>query len=131
MLIANMAEQERIPKKFLQQILLRLKAGGLVESKMGKGGGYMLAQSPETVTLGQVIRMIEGPLAPLPCASETAYRTCDECVDDRYCETRLVMREVRNEMARILDRTSLADACRRADKARQDAEQSDSLMYYI
>jgi DNA-binding IscR family transcriptional regulator len=75
--------------------------------------------------------MIEGHLAPLPCASETAYRKCDECLDDRCCETRLVMRDVRNEIARILDQTTLADACRRADEARQKVEDSDALMYYI
>ncbi len=130
-LIAEMSEREHIPKKFLEQILLRLKSHGFVESKKGKGGGYMLARAPEEVTLGQVIRKIEGPLAPLPCASESAYRKCDECVDDRYCETRLVMREVRNEIAKILDRTTLADACRRADEARAEAGNADALMYYI
>ena len=103
LLIADMAENGHIPKKFLEQILLKLKGQGLVTSKKGKGGGYALAGRPEAITLGQVIRLIEGPLAPLPCASETAYRKCEECVDARYCETQLVMRDVRNEMARILD----------------------------
>ncbi|WP_321472330.1 Rrf2 family transcriptional regulator [uncultured Paludibaculum sp.] len=131
LLIADLAEKEAIPKKFLEQILLQLKAKGLVQSKKGKGGGYRLARHPETVTLGQVIRLIDGPLAPLPCASETAYRKCDECVDDRYCGTRLVMRDVRDQMARILDGTTLAGVCRRVDEARSDADQSDNFMYYI
>lgn len=129
-LIADMAESERIPKKFLEQILLKLKESGLVVSKKGKGGGYALARRPDSITLGQVIRMIEGPLAPVPCASETAFRKCDECIDDRYCETRIVMRQVRDEMARILDKTTLADACRKVDEARQDTE-PQGLMYYI
>jgi Rrf2 family protein len=130
-LIADVATRECIPKKFLEQILLRLKNKGLVESKKGKGGGYTLARAPEKITLGEVIRLMEGPLAPLPCASETAYRKCDECVDERFCETKLVMREVRDAMAAILDRTTLADACRRVDNARTEALQPDSLMYYI
>jgi Rrf2 family protein len=131
LLIADMAAREAIPKKFLEQILLRLKAKGLVDSKKGKGGGYTLVRAPDKITLGEVIRLIEGPLAPLPCASETAYRKCDECVDDRFCGTRLVMREVRNAMAGILDRTTLADVCRRVDSARTDAVAPDALMYYI
>jgi Rrf2 family protein len=104
-----------------------------VLSKKGKGGGYSLAQAPETITVGQVIRLVDGPLAPLPCASETAYRKCDECVDDRFCETKLVMRQVRDATAQILDRTSLADLVRWSDTARSEAEQQDAgaVMYYI
>jgi Rrf2 family protein len=126
-----MAEREHIPKKFLEQILLKLKVQGLVDSKKGKGGGYTLIRHPESITVGQIIRMIEGPLAPLPCASESAYRKCDECPDDRFCETRLIMRDVRNAIAEILDRTTLADACRRSDDARAAAQGSGALMYYI
>ena len=132
LLIADMANTERIPKRFLEQILLTLKAYGFVESKTGKGGGYTLARPPGSLTLGEIIRRIEGPLAPLPCASQTAYRKCDECVDDAFCETRIVMRKVRDEMSRILDGTTLLDACRQADEARQTAtEREDCLMYYI
>jgi Rrf2 family protein len=126
-LIADMAERESIPKRFLEQILLQLKSEGLVDSKKGKGGGYVLSRP---------IRMIEGPLAPLPCASVTAYRRCDECVDDRLCGTRLVMREVRDAMAGILDRTTLAEVCSRVDKLCAEAEAGREptpaeLMYYI
>lgn len=133
MLISDLAEQESIPKKFLEQILLKLKTGGFVVSKKGKGGGYSLAEAPETITVGRIIRLVDGPLAPLPCASETAYRKCDECVDDRFCETKLVMRQVRDATAQILDRTSLADLVRWANAAKSEAAQQDAgaVMYYI
>jgi Rrf2 family protein len=132
-LIASLAKEESIPHDFLENILLNLKHEGLVESKKGKGGGYSLAVDPEKLTLGTVIRLVEGPLAPLPCASETAYRKCDECVDASVCGTRLVMREVRDAIASILDRTTLAQVCRRVDEARASRADGDdaSLMYYI
>ena len=132
-LIAKMAAQESIPQDFLESILLGLKRQGLVESKKGKGGGYSLSLPPERVTMGAVIRLLEGPLAPLPCASETAYRKCEECVDDQLCGTRMVMREVRDAMAEILDRTTLAQVCERMEEAKARAAQSgeEGLMYYI
>ncbi len=118
-LISKLSAEEAIPKKFLELILLSLKNGGLVASKTGKGGGYYLSKDPDQVTVGTVIRMIEGPLAPLPCASETAYRACEECVDVEHCETRLIMRDVRNATSNVLDNTTLAGACRRADELRR------------
>lgn len=130
-LSARIAQEESIPQDFLENILLHLKREGLVGSKKGKGGGYMLLAPPESVTIGRVIRLAEGPLAPLPCASEQFYRKCDECVDDRYCGTRMVMREVRDAIAAILDRTTLADVCRRMEDARAAADDSGGLMYYI
>jgi len=130
-LIATLANEESIPKKFLEQILLGLKNRGLADSKRGKGGGYFLALPPEQITLGSVIRMIEGPLAPLPCASETAYRKCDDCPDVRVCGTRMVMREVRDATAKILDNTTLADVCHRIDGAVEAETQAEALMYYI
>ena len=131
LLIADLARNEAIPKKFLEQILLRLKREGIVLSKMGKGGGYLLAQEPADITLGRLIRVLEGPLAPLPCASETAFRKCEECPDIELCGTRIVMRQVRNAIASILDQTTLADVCRRVDSAREDKHSVDSPMYYI
>ena len=131
LLSATLSKEESIPQQFLEQILLGLKKDGLVESKKGKGGGYTLVTPPDSIMIGQVIRLVEGPLAPLPCASEKAYRKCDECVDDRYCGTKLVMREVRDAMALILDRTSLAEVCRREDAARAEAEQGQEIMFYI
>jgi Rrf2 family protein len=116
-LITTLAETETIPKKFLEQILVSLKSAGFVASKKGKGGGYVLAQPPDKITIGSVIRAIEGPLAPLPCASETRFRKCDECVDIQTCGTRIVMRQVRDAMAAILDKTTLAMVRKKVDKA--------------
>jgi Rrf2 family protein len=112
-LIATIAEEESIPLKFLQGILLKLKDQGLLESKKGKGGGYHLSRPPSTITLGSVIRLLEGPLAPIPCASETAFRACAECKDIETCGTRIIMRQVRDAMAAVLDKTTLADLLRR------------------
>lgn len=111
--VAEIAGRERIPRKFLEAILVQLRNGGLVESRQGKHGGYVLALPPDQLTLGQIIRLVDGPLAPLPCASETAYRPCPECLDPQTCETRIVMREVRDAIAAILDRTTLEQACSR------------------
>lgn len=119
LLIQDLSENEAIPKKFLEQILLQLKGYGLVHSKKGKGGGYALAQPPRLIAIGALIRMMEGPLAPLPCASETRYRKCDECIDAETCATRIVMKDVRDAMANVLDNTTLEDAVRRSDEARQ------------
>ena len=118
-LITTLAESETIPKKFLEQILVSLKSAGFVSSKKGKGGGYVLAQPPEKITIGSVIRAIEGPLAPLPCASETRFRKCDECVDIQTCGTRIVMRQVRDAMASILDETTLAMVNSKVEEARK------------
>jgi Rrf2 family protein len=110
-LIATIAERERIPRKFLEAILLQLKTAGVLESKKGRQGGYSLAAPPTRVTLGEVIRIVDGPLAPLRCASETAYERCEECPDAKLCPTRIVMQRVRNAIAEILDSTTLAMAC--------------------
>jgi Rrf2 family protein len=115
----QLAEDEAIPKRFLEQILLSLKRSGLVLSKKGKGGGYYLAEPPEAITLANVIRLIEGPLAPLPCASETQFRQCDECVDVETCGTAIVMRQVRDAIAQILEDTTLASVCSKVDRARR------------
>jgi Rrf2 family protein len=130
-LISHLAEEEAIPKKFLEQILLALKSFGLVDSKKGKGGGYTLVRPPDKVTLASVIRLMEGPLAPLPCASETRFRKCDECVDIETCGTRIVMREVRDAIADILDSTTLAMVCEKVDLARQTQHETAALTYEI
>lgn len=114
---ATIATGERIPRKFLEAILVQLRNSGVVESKQGKRGGYVLARHPGEITLGTIIRIIDGPLAPLPCASETAYRRCAECADPARCETRLVMKDVRNAIAQILDKTTLQQACSRSFSA--------------
>ena len=108
-LIADLAERQQLPKKFLEAILLELKRHGLLGSKKGKGGGYFLGRDPSEITLGQVIRILDGPLALIPCVSQTAYMKCDECVDEQTCGIRLVMKEVRDATAHILDNTSLVN----------------------
>lgn len=130
-LISTLATKQKIPRKFLEVILWELKQRGLVDSKKGKRGGYQLIQPPEAITLGQVIRIIDGPLAPLPCASETAYRQCDECVDVAKCGTRIVMRQVRDAMAAILDHTTLADVCSTVKGLEEQEAEREALMYYI
>ena len=108
-LIAELAKKERIPKKFLESILLVLKNKGILQSKKGKGGGYALARPPHAITMGEVIRVLEGPLAPVPCVRHTAYRKCEECRDENTCEIRMVMKQVRDAIANILDNTNLVD----------------------
>src|ERR1700733_14906664 len=130
-LIAQLAEEEAIPRKFLEQILLSLKSTGLVESKEGKGDGFSLVQPPDQITIGAVIRMVEGPLAPLPCASETRFRKCDECIDIETCGTRIVMREVRDAISQILDSTTLAMVCEKVDLARRPQHEAEALTYEI
>jgi len=116
-LISDLARDERIPKKFLELILLTLKNNGILQSKKGKGGGYYLGKPPREISVGNVIRILEGPLAPVPCVSETAYAKCPECLDERSCGIRLVMKDVRDAITNVLDKTSLADMLERADKA--------------
>ena len=107
-LVADLAERQRIPKKFLEAILLDLKRHGFLVSKKGKGGGYLLSRAPSTITVGQIIRVLEGPLALGPCASQTQYRRCEECVDEATCGVRVAMVEVRDATSRILDKTTLS-----------------------
>ena len=117
MRIGDLALQEQIPKKFLEGILLSLRNHGLLHSRKGQGGGYLLARDPSKIMLGQIVRLFDGPLAPVPCASQTAYVRCDDCQDEATCGVRLAMREVRDATAKILDNTSLASLqrkCRRA-----------------
>jgi Rrf2 family protein len=128
-LISKLSEKERIPKKFLESILLELNKNGILESKKGKRGGYFLRKAPKEVTLGQVMRILEGPLAPLPCASQTAYRRCDECVDEKICAIRMVMKDVRDATARILDSTTLEDVLEMVESAQ--TEGSKTLMFHI
>ncbi|AJE03113.1 RrF2 family transcriptional regulator [Geobacter pickeringii] len=126
-LIADMARDERIPKKFLELILLALKNAGVLQSKKGKGGGYSLARPPREISMGRVIRVLEGPLAPVPCVSETAYARCEECDDEWSCGIRLVMKDVRDAMAQILDNATLADVLERIE---QEKQKSDGALFY-
>jgi Rrf2 family protein len=107
-LVSELSDRERIPKKFLESILLELKRSGILQSKKGKGGGYFLSRTPDQITVGQIIRVLEGPLALIPCVSQTAYRRCDECVDEATCQIRRAMKEVRDATAQILDNTTIS-----------------------
>jgi Rrf2 family protein len=105
---SELARKEKLPVKFLEQILAQLKLGGYVKSTRGKLGGYSLAKPMRRIKFGSVIRFIEGPLAPIRCVSRTAYARCS-CPDDVHCGLRILMFDVRNAIARILDRYTLAD----------------------
>jgi len=105
----EIAEAHNIPKKFLDAILGDLRNAGIVFSKKGPGGGYMLALAPSDIKIGQVIRTIDGPLAPIACASRSAYQPCPDCKSVKTCTVRLMMTKVRNTLSDVLDRLTLAD----------------------
>lgn len=105
----EIAEAEGMSKKFLDTILGELRNAGFVATRKGRNGGYMLARAPEQVMVGHVLRVLEGPLAPIPCASRTAYVRCQDCRDEETCAVRLTMLEVREAIVAVLDRKSLSD----------------------
>ncbi|KAB0668056.1 Rrf2 family transcriptional regulator, partial [Oryzomonas sagensis] len=117
-LISDLAKAGNIPKKFLEFILLSLRKGGILQSRIGKGGGYYLASPPARITLGSVVRILEGDLAPVQCLSETNYAKCDECDDEAICGIRLVMVDVNQALARVLDSLTLADMLERSETER-------------
>ncbi len=106
-LVTDIATANNIPKKFLDAILSDLRNAGFVQSRKGKGGGYRLARPPEEIKIGSVVRVLDGPLAPIPCASHTRYEACDDC-DVATCQVRHMMLNVRNAIAEVLDSTTLA-----------------------
>jgi Rrf2 family protein len=108
--IGDIAAASNIPRKFLEAILLQLKVAGLVKSTRGKAGGYALAREPQAITFGEVIRVSEGPLALVQCASKQFYRRCQDCPDETACAVRRVMAEARDQLCSVLDQRSLADA---------------------
>jgi Rrf2 family protein len=109
---------ENISVKYLEQILLAMKNAGLLNSRMGVGGGYYLARPPEEIMLGQIVRTLDGPLAPIRCVSKMAYEPCD-CPDERTCGLRMAMGDVRDAIANILDNASLEDIRKRVEAARE------------
>ena len=113
--IATIANAEGIPRKFLEAIVLELRNGGVLASRLGKRGGYTLLLPPGDINLGDVIRTLSGPLAPLPCLSKTAYQRCAECRDEATCAVRLLLADVHAEALRIVDGTTLADLVQRID----------------
>jgi Rrf2 family protein len=123
--VKEIAAQARIPKKFLEQLLLALKGAGLVTSIRGKEGGFSLRLPAEEVNLADIVRALDGPLAPLPCASRTLNRQCEDCPNLPGCWMREVMREVRDAVAKVLEQHTIAEI-----SARVNGQPSAS-MYYI
>ena len=124
--IQDIVHEEAIPEKFLEQILIVLKNAGFIQSKRGIGGGYFLSRPPDKISLGDVIRLIDGPLAPLGCVSKTEHVDCPREIT---CGIRSVMLDVRNATAEILDRVTLADVCNRTKGMVE--RRTEYLMYYI
>lgn len=120
-LIADIAEQEGIPRKFLELILAELKQHGFLQSRKGRGGGYLLARSPNEITMASVLRVLDGPIAPVPCLSRTAYQRCAECRDEATCGVRLILKEAHDASVRVLENTTLADMVARRAAATQSA----------
>ena len=113
--IQKISDQQNIPKRFLEQILNDLKSAGLVRSKRGMAGGYRLARRPEQISLAEIVRHVEGALAPVSCVSERFYEKCS-CPDEDRCAIRSVMKEVRDAIVKVLDEVTVADLCERVRK---------------
>lgn len=106
--VTELATAEDLPVKFLEQVMQQLREAGIVESERGKHGGYRLAKPASQIPIGEIVRLIDGPLAPIGCVSQTAYAPCN-CPDEAHCGLRMLMLDVRNAIASILDRYTLAD----------------------
>jgi Rrf2 family protein len=117
--IQEISSKQNIPKRFLEQILNDLKSARVVESKRGVAGGYRLSRSPDKITLAEIIRHIEGALAPVSCVSERFYEKCS-CPDEARCAIRSVMKEARDAVVKVVERVTLADLCERARKLQQE-----------
>jgi Rrf2 family protein len=115
--ISTVAQRTNIPEKFLEQILLTLRNGGVLKSKRGVEGGYALAKPPDQITLGEIIRLLDGPLAPIPCVSLSAYEPCS-CPDEETCGLHIAMRQVRDALAAILDNYKLSRVIQEVQKHR-------------
>jgi Rrf2 family protein len=116
--IQEISDKQNIPKRFLEQILNDLKSAGIVQSKRGVAGGYRLKRSPDQITLAEIIRHIEGPLAPVSCVSEKYYEKCS-CPDESRCAIRSVMKELRDSIVQVMEATTLGHLAERARKLEQ------------
>jgi Rrf2 family protein len=125
--IGDIAESQKLPRKFLEQILLELKNLRVLKSRQGKGGGYLLAKEPSQIEVGHIVRVFNGPLALVPCVSVTAFEKCEECLDFEHCGVRRIMKKVRDVTADILDGTTL-EAMVNIEASETDEA---SLMYFI
>jgi len=112
---ADIAQRYAIPHKFLEQILVDLKKAGILDSRRGKNGGYVMLRPADTISFGEILRLFEGPLAPLPCLSRQSYRRCEDCVDESRCEIRREFGHAYDAYRRVLDSRTLADALGRND----------------
>ncbi|MBS0640987.1 MAG: Rrf2 family transcriptional regulator [Acetobacteraceae bacterium] len=112
-LASEIAEAQDLPKKFLEAILVELRDRGIVDSRRGRYGGYRLSRPPDRIKVGDVIRVIDGPLALTPCSSRTKYGACADCVDPVICSLRPVLQEARDAVAGVLDNCSLAQLINR------------------
>ena len=113
--VETIAQSERLPRKFLEAIMLDLKEAGLVQAVRGKGGGYSLSKIPSKITVGQIIRAAQGSIAPTPCVSATAYAVCDDCPDEAACAVRPLMRQVREAVSRVVDLKSIESLARETE----------------
>ena len=118
----DISNTQKIPKKFLDLIFFELRGHGLVHSTRGRQGGYALGLPPQDITIAQLVRAVDGALAPLPCASVKFYRRCSDCKDEKTCEVRKVMREVRDAASAILENTTLADVAGMTARKRLSAK---------
>jgi len=123
--IADIAAAENISRKFLEATLLELRKRGILESRRGRGGGYRLARAADQISFGEVIRAIDGPLAPLPCASVTAFALCSDCPDPNHCSIRWLMQRVRDATASVLDSCTLADALGKSPDSHRSRRESN------
>lgn len=119
---SDIAERHRIPRKFLEQILLELKRDGMVQSRRGAAGGYALLKPADMITFGHVLRLFDGPLAPVPCLSRVAYRRCSDCLNEESCEIRRVFARLAAAARAVLDETTIADALRNAAFPKQELD---------
>ncbi len=108
-LISDIAAQQNIPKKFLEAILLELRNNGVLHSQKGKGGGYQLRMPPEQVTIAKIVRIVDGPIAPMLCVSLHFYGKCDDCADEKTCMIRPIMERVRDANLAVYENTTLKD----------------------
>lgn len=120
-LVGDIATANDIPKKFLDTILGELRNAGIVRSRKGRGGGYMLARSADEIMVGDIVRALDGPVAPIGCASKNYYERCEDCPEEKSCPVYLVMLDVRRAITEVLDKRTLAEMRAQAEKVHEGA----------
>jgi Rrf2 family protein len=130
-LINSISESERIPKKFLELILLDLKQAGLLASKKGKGGGYFLIRKPEEISLADIIRIVDGAIALIPCVTYKYYQPCQHCKDEKTCGIRSIIKDIRDETVNLLKKVSLTDIILREEKLKHTGQAGEINNYLL